>query len=76
MNASRGELESPRGNSAKRDARCIEVGFEMSIFVVRCDVMRGFRPSPVNVEESVRGALLGLLGPFGKDVVGCSTFGL
>ena len=38
--------------------------------------MRGFRPSPVNVEESVRGALLGLLGPFGKDVVGCSTFGL
>lgn len=77
MNASRGEVESPRGNSAKSDARCIEVGFEISILVVRCVVMRGFRPSPVNVEESVRGALLGLLGPFGTDVVGLfSTFGL
>jgi hypothetical protein len=39
--------------------------------------MRGFRPSPVNVEESVRGALLGLLGPLISDVVGFfSTFGL
>ena len=77
MNASRGEVEeSLRGNSAKSDARCIEVGFEISILVVRCAVMRGFRPSPVNVEESVRGALLGVLGPFGADAVGFSTFGL
>ena len=78
MNASRGEVEeSLRGNSAKSDARCIEVGFEIAILVVRCVVMRGSRPSPVNVEESVRGALLGLLGPFARDAVGFfSTLGL
>ena len=38
--------------------------------------MRGFRPSQVKVEESVRGALLGVLGPFGAEVAGFSTFGL
>ena len=76
MNASRGEVESPRGNSAKSDARCIEVGFEITILAVRWVVMRGFRPSPVNVEESVRGALLGWLGPLRTDAVGFSTFGL
>jgi len=77
MNASRGEVESSRDNSDESDARCIDVGFEMSILVVRWVEMRGFRPSPVNVEESVRGALLGLLGPFVTGVVSFfSIFGL
>lgn len=39
--------------------------------------MRGFRPSPVKVEESVSGALLGLLGACDTGTVDfCSTFGL
>ncbi len=39
--------------------------------------MRGLRPSPVKVEESVSGALLGLVGVLGTDTVGFgSTFGL
>jgi len=39
--------------------------------------MRESRPSPVKVEESVSGALLGLLGACGTDTVGFgSTFGL
>lgn len=39
--------------------------------------MRGLRPSPVKVEESVSGALLGLLGACNADTVGFgSTFGL
>lgn len=59
------------------DARCIEVGFHMLIFVSRWVAMRGLRPSPVKVEESVSGALLGLLGTLGADsVCFCSTFGL
>jgi hypothetical protein len=49
----------------------------MFIFVVRCVAMRESRPSPVKVEESVSGALLGLLGACGTDTVDfCSTFGL
>ena len=59
------------------DAHCIEVGFMIFSFVVRCVAMRGSRPSPVKVEESVSGALLGLLGACGTDDVDfCSTFGL
>ena len=43
--------------------------------------MRGLRPSPMKVEESVTttvsGALLGLLCALGANPVGfCSTFGL
>lgn len=49
----------------------------MFIFVVRCVAMRGLRPSPVKVEESVSGALLGLLGACGTDDVDFgSTIGL
>ena len=39
--------------------------------------MRGLSPSPVKVEESVSGALLGLFCTFGTDAVDCcSIFGL
>ena len=49
----------------------------MFIFVSRWVAMRGLRPRPVKVEESVSGALLGLLDTFGADsVCFCSTFGL
>jgi hypothetical protein len=50
----------------------------MFIFVSRWAARRGLRPSPMKVEESVSGALLGLLGALvGADSVGfCSTFGL
>ena len=82
MNASRREAgsESPDDRSAKRDARCIDVGFRMFIFVSRWVATRELRPSPVKVEESVSGALLGLLCALGMDAVDavgfCSTFGL
>ena len=77
MNASREVEESLEDRSAKRDARWIAVGFSMSIFVVKWEVMRGLSPSPVKVEESVSGALLGLLCAFATGTFGCcSTFGL
>jgi hypothetical protein len=76
MNASRHE-DAPGGRNVESDARCIDVGFRMFIFVVRCVAMRGLRPSPVKVEESVSGALLGLLGVCNADAVDFgSTFGL
>ena len=76
MKASRHE-DAPGDRSAESDARCIEVGFRMFIFVVRCVAMRELRPSPVNVEESLSGALLGLLGACNTDAVDFgSTFGL
>ncbi len=76
MKASRHE-DAPGDRSAESDARCIEVGFRMFIFVVRCVAMRELRPSPVNVEESLSGALLGLLGACGTDPVDFSSnFGL
>ena len=76
MNASRHE-DAPGDRRVESDARCIDVGFRMFIFVVRCVAMRELRPRPVKVEESVSGALLGLLGVCNADTVGFgSTFGL
>ena len=76
MNASRHE-DAPGDSRVESDARCIDVGFRMFIFVVRCVAMRELRPSPVKVEESVSGALLGLLGACNTDAVDFgSTFGL
>ena len=76
MNASRHE-DAPGDRRVESDARCIDVGFRMFIFVVRCVAMRELRPSPVKVEESVSGALLGLLGACDTDAVNFgSTFGL
>jgi hypothetical protein len=76
INASRHE-DAPGDRRVESDARCIDVGFRMFIFVVRCVAIRGLRPSPVKVEESVSGALLGLLGACNTDAVDFgSTFGL
>ena len=76
MNASRHE-DAPGDRRVESDARCIDVGFRMFIFVVRCVAMRELRPSPVKVEESVSGALLGLPGACNTDTVDFgSTFGL
>jgi len=76
MNASRHE-DVPGDRRVESDARCIDVGFRMFIFVARCVAMSELRPSPVKVEESVSGALLGLLGTCNTDAVDFgSTFGL
>lgn len=46
-------------NNAGSAARWIDVGLAMVILEDKCETMRGSNPNPENVDESVRGALLG-----------------
>lgn len=49
----------------------------MSILEARWEMRRGSSPKPEKLDASVKGALLGLEGDFGRDfAVGASTLGL
>jgi hypothetical protein len=77
MNKSLDAISSEVERATGRVARWIDVGLETFILEERCAVIKGSRPSPKKVEESVNGALLGFEIFFETLVcAGVSNFGL